>query len=71
MACAFLWGKEQGDIGLKNILSAGNSESSDGGVGRPAGGGDITASSRSPDGRKFWEGGCGGGLETDVPSGAM
>jgi hypothetical protein len=24
MACAFLWGKEQGDIGLKNILFAGN-----------------------------------------------
>jgi hypothetical protein len=36
MACTFLWGKEQGDIGLKDILSYGNSEASDGGVGRPA-----------------------------------
>jgi hypothetical protein len=71
MACTFLWGKEQGNIGLKNILSAGNFEASDGVVGRPDGGGNITAHSRSPDGRKLWEGGGGGGLETDVPLGAM
>jgi hypothetical protein len=71
MACTFLWGKEQGDIGLKNILFAGYSEASDGGVGRPAGGGDITTRSRSPDRRKFWESGSGGELETDVPSVAI
>jgi hypothetical protein len=71
MARAFLWGIEQGNIDLKNILFAGNSEASDRGVGRPAGEGDITARSRSPDRRKFWESIRGGGLEMDVLSGAM
>jgi hypothetical protein len=71
MACTFLWGKEQGDIGLKNILFTGNSEASDWGVGQPAGGGDITARSRTPDRRKFWESSCGRGLEMDVSLGAM
>jgi hypothetical protein len=71
MARAFLWGKEQGDIGLKNIFFAGNSEASDRGVGRQAGGGDITACSRSPNKRKFWKSGSEEELETDVPSGAI
>jgi hypothetical protein len=70
MACTFMWGKEQGNICLKIILSAGNSEASDGGVGGLSGGGDIIACSPSPNGIKFWEGGCGGGLEMDV-SGVM
>jgi hypothetical protein len=61
MARAFLWGKEQGNIGLKNILFSGNSETSDEGAGRPSGEGDITARSHSPDRRNFWDSICGGG----------
>jgi hypothetical protein len=64
-------GNEQGNIVLKNILTAGNSEASDGGVGRPAGGSEITAHSRSSNGRKFGEGCREGGRETDVPLGVM
>ncbi len=71
MDLAFLWGNEQGDIVLKNILTAGNTEASDGNVGQLAGGGEITARSCSPYGRKFREAGCGGGLEMDVPLGVM
>jgi hypothetical protein len=68
---AFLWHNEQGIIVLKNILTAGNSEASDEGVGLLAGEGEITARSHSPNGRKFWEGSHGGGLKIDMPSGVM
>jgi hypothetical protein len=68
---AVLQGDEKGNFVLKNILTASNTEAKDGGVGHPARGGEITARSRSPDGRKFREGGRRGGLEKNMLLGAM
>jgi hypothetical protein len=65
-------GQQAGQYCPENILTAGNTEAKDWGVSRPAGGGEIIARSRRPDGRIFREGGCvhgEGGLETGVPLG--
>ncbi len=71
---AFLCSCEQGKIVLKNILAAVSTEASDGRGSRLARGSEITALSHSPGGRKIKEGRHGhgdGGLEGDVPLGAM
>jgi hypothetical protein len=68
---AVLKGDEKGNFVLKSILTAGNTEAKEGGIGQPAGGGEITIRSRSLYGRKFGDDGHAGGIETNVSLGTI